>query len=291
MLSSLKIVEMVPQAKKETLGCFIRFHAFLRECLMWRTAPNYHLMTCLVPKSMSTVMAQIFCYLLHGKEFISAGRSILIRMPGDGSCLVKNSFHSLDGMIQILNMENMSDWKFTMVTRDPADRFLSGFIDRCIRVNELCYDCGNNMTCFIEAEYRKAVEYANAQEWNGKNLSRDDWHMFPQNWHCYLEKYHSNYEFIRYSSDPLETLVPDLTRLFRSQGVPESSVNYISESLRSGRTVHSTVMSWSRVFLEKRLRSSPYLMEMIVRLFYHDYKLLGYPLPNLDMDGSQNSVD
>ncbi|KIH45468.1 hypothetical protein ANCDUO_24491, partial [Ancylostoma duodenale] len=73
--------------------------------------------------------------------------------------------------------------------------------------------------------------------------------------------------------------------------VPESSVNYISESLRSGRTVHSTVMSWSRVFLEKRLRSSPYLMEMIVRLFYHDYKLLGYPLPNLDMDGSQNSVD
>lgn len=63
--------------------------------------------------------------------------------------------------------------------------------------------------------------------------------------------------------------------------VTESSISYISKSLRSGRTVHSTVMSSSREFLEQRLRSSPYLMEMIVRLFYHDYTLLGYPLPNL----------
>ncbi|EPB69653.1 hypothetical protein ANCCEY_11260 [Ancylostoma ceylanicum] len=72
--------------------------------------------------------------------------------------------------------------------------------------------------------------------------------------------------------------------------VPESSIAYISESLQSGRTAHSTVMSSSRKFLEQRLRSSPYLMEMIVRLFYHDYTLLGYPLPNLDMADSQKPM-
>ncbi|EYC42347.1 hypothetical protein Y032_0534g3061 [Ancylostoma ceylanicum] len=253
-------------------------------------APDYHLIMCLIPKNLSTVMALIFCYLLREKEFISAGRNITTRIPDVGLCHGKNTFVRIDRMFQALNIKNMSEWKFAMVTRDPADRFLSGFIDRCIRVHEDCYGCGNNMTCFIEAEYRKAAEYAYDQNWDAKNLTRDDWHMFPQNWHCYLRDFQRNYEYIRYSSNPQETLLKHLKHLFKSQGVPESSIAYISESLQSGRTAHSTVMSSSRKFLEQRLRSSPYLMEMIVRLFYHDYTLLGYPLPNLDMADSQKPM-
>lgn len=62
----------------------------------------------------------------------------------------------------------------------------------------------------------------------------------------------------------------------------EAALKYISESLRSGRTAHSTVTSAARTYLEQRIRTSPYLMEMIVRLFYYDYKLFKYELPNLD---------
>ncbi|KAK6022825.1 hypothetical protein OSTOST_11462, partial [Ostertagia ostertagi] len=93
-----------------------------------------------------------------------------------------------------------------MVTREPTDRFLSGFIDRCLR------------------------------------------------W-----------------SSPTSSLQ-----------VSESSIDYIAKSLRSGRTAHSTVTSQARVMLEDRLRTSPYLMELIVRIFYHDFKLFGYPLPDLN---------
>ncbi|VDL65990.1 unnamed protein product [Nippostrongylus brasiliensis] len=97
-----------------------------------------------------------------------------------------------------------------------------------------------------------------------------------------MQTYYRNYDFIRYSSDPSGTLLDDLSRILKEQNVSSSAISYISQSLSTGRTSHSTITTKSRVFLEQRLRSSPYLMEQIVRLFYHDYVLLHYPLPDLN---------
>jgi hypothetical protein len=36
------------------------------------------------------------------------------------------------------------------------------------------------------------------------------------------------------------------------------------------------------MFLEKRLKSSPYLMEFLVRMFYGDYAIFEYEMPKLD---------
>ncbi|KAK6012829.1 hypothetical protein OSTOST_21993 [Ostertagia ostertagi] len=118
----------------------------------------------------------------------------------------------------------------------------------------------------------------------------EDIHVFPQNWRCDMESYYDKYQFIRYSNDPSGSLLGDLTPLLRSQNVSESAISYISESLRSGRTAHSTVKSAARAFLEDRIRQSPYLMELIVRLFYYDYKLLHYPLPNLDQLSGRDAL-
>ncbi|EPB72843.1 hypothetical protein ANCCEY_08057 [Ancylostoma ceylanicum] len=49
-----------------------------------KAAPNYHMMSCIIQKSMSTVMSAIFCYLSREKEFISAGRNILREMSDIG---------------------------------------------------------------------------------------------------------------------------------------------------------------------------------------------------------------
>ncbi|KAK6017391.1 hypothetical protein OSTOST_17090 [Ostertagia ostertagi] len=120
-----------------------------------------------------------------------------------------------------------------------------------------------------------------------------------------MESYYDKYQFIRYSNDPSGSLLGDLTPLLRSQNmtlsysitflilnskVSESAISYISESLRSGRTAHSTIKSAARAFLEDRIRQSPYLMELIVRLFYYDYKLLHYPLPNLDQLSGRDAL-
>ncbi|ETN84220.1 hypothetical protein NECAME_06964 [Necator americanus] len=162
-----------------------------------------------------------------------------------------------------LSDQDMDRWRFTVVTREPVDRFLSGFIDRCIRALEYAFDDKFSLL--------------------KPSLTLEDLHIFPLNWRCNMEEFYGKYEFIRYSNDPSGTLLADLKPLLQRQNVTESSINYIAESLQSGRTAHSTVTSSARTYFEKRIRSSPYLMELIVRLFYNDYKLFKYDLPDLDM--------
>lgn len=43
-----------------------------------------------------------------------------------------------------------------------------------------------------------------------------------------------------------------------------------------------TFDSEARHFLEKRLRSSPFLMELVVRMFYWDFVLLNYDIPRVN---------
>lgn len=81
--------------------------------------------------------------------------------------------------------------------REPIDRFLSGYVDKCIRkvmnvvviiakrsrsptrIN-FCNNCWANMTCFILAEYDRLMKQAS----NGSRLPNtfEDRHFGPQNW-------------------------------------------------------------------------------------------------------------
>ncbi|KAK5968417.1 hypothetical protein GCK32_015627, partial [Trichostrongylus colubriformis] len=99
------------------------------------TSPSHHLMSCIIQKSMSTVMSAIFCFLVREKEFVDAGRSILREYPDIRLCEGKNEFKSVQDMQTklYLSKHHLAKWRFSMVTREPVDRFLSGFIDRCIR--------------------------------------------------------------------------------------------------------------------------------------------------------------
>ncbi|PIO63685.1 hypothetical protein TELCIR_14709, partial [Teladorsagia circumcincta] len=71
-------------------------------------------------------------------------------------CKGQNEFKSVGGMQRRLHLHDhhLDKWQFIMVTREPVDRFLSGFIDRCIRVRDPCFGCGSNITCFLEEEYK-----------------------------------------------------------------------------------------------------------------------------------------
>lgn len=99
-----------------------------------------------------------------------------------------------------------------------------------------------------------------------------------------------NYTFIRYAvgqasnSNTTNTISqPSLTSQMSSTlssiNVSQSSINYILDQMRRDKTVHVTFDTQARKYYEHVVKSSPYLMEFIVRMFYWDYKLFGYEIP------------
>ncbi|EFO95737.1 hypothetical protein CRE_14059 [Caenorhabditis remanei] len=245
-----------------------------------RTAPRYRLSTCVVQKSMSTVMTSLFCYLRDEKKFIGNNREILKDWKIIRFCMFKNEFRNLGGLFKKFNiLPSANNWTHIMMVRNPIERFISGFVDKCYRkpvVSNYCNGCKKNLTCFMETELARMRE----QVKKGTFLKTyEDRHFFPQSWRCDLHQYFSNFTFIPYSSAHNFSITSHLFPIFRNHSVPESSLQYIQSSLSSGRTAHSTVDSKATSFIEKRLKSSPYLMELLVKMFYHDFKLFNFTLP------------
>ncbi|KHJ85315.1 hypothetical protein OESDEN_14962, partial [Oesophagostomum dentatum] len=126
--AGLSAAEMCESGKADCVTPFAKIRPLIV------TAPNHHMMSCIIQKSMSTVMSAIFCFLIREKEFVDAGRSILREYADIRLCEGRNEFKSVKAMQRGLRIrdEDLDMWRFTVVTREPVDRFLSGFIDRCI---------------------------------------------------------------------------------------------------------------------------------------------------------------
>uniref|UniRef100_A0AC35F051 Uncharacterized protein n=1 Tax=Panagrolaimus sp. PS1159 TaxID=55785 RepID=A0AC35F051_9BILA len=249
-----------------------------------RASPKYKTIACIIQKNMSTVLQAIMCYLFDEESFVKAGRIISRECHNNRFCVKKNEFNQVLAATRVLNITRteMADYKYLAIVRDPVDRFLSGFVDKCIRKPNdweyYCNNCGSNMTCFIITEYERIMRSSNS---NVLTRTFEDRHFFPQNWRCNFRTELKKYQLIEYSSHPEHTnkFLDDLLDALKSQHVPDESQKFIRDQLTGGRTVHTTVASEARQFYEKRLLSSPFLMEYIIRMFYWDYRLLGFKIP------------
>ncbi|CAJ0606458.1 unnamed protein product [Cylicocyclus nassatus] len=125
-----------------------------------RIAPKYKISTCLIQKCMSTVMQAIFCFLSDEDGFRQSGRKFFSESQHMRSCANHFKAPSMQNLLWRIYEHNEDGWMHTMVIRDPVDRFLSGFIDKCIRDHlpgAYCNGCKANMTCFIIKEYERMV--------------------------------------------------------------------------------------------------------------------------------------
>ncbi|CAD6186512.1 unnamed protein product [Caenorhabditis auriculariae] len=111
-------------------NCLPAFEPFETEL---RILPKYKMSTCVVQKSMSTVMTSLFCFLFDEASFIGENRDILKDWKYVRLCMGKNEHSSMNTMLHKYNAVNDKKWTHIMITRDPVDRFLSGFIDKCVR--------------------------------------------------------------------------------------------------------------------------------------------------------------
>jgi hypothetical protein len=95
---------------------------------MMNYAPKYGLANCAIPKSLSTVTMAIFCYLYNADNFAAKNRTMAEERWFNRLCERQNEAYEPDH--QKLHAKN---WTHIVVVRHPVDRFLSGFIDKCVK--------------------------------------------------------------------------------------------------------------------------------------------------------------
>ncbi|CCD72875.1 Carbohydrate sulfotransferase [Caenorhabditis elegans] len=241
---------------------------------LYRTSKPNSLIACVIEKSFSTFLTAIMCFLHDPQTFKDSNRTLDSDIFGDRLCKDKNEFTELK---KIGSWQKMSI--FTVV-RNPIDRFVSGFTDKCLRENvwkkfkNRCAGCKTNLTCFVDKMYDRMHRFARNPY---KGIDFDDSHFFPQSWRCEFSSHLVKYQIFQLDG---ANFTNQLLGLLSERGVDENGINFINGSLHH-RTPHSTMDSVERAAVEETVLSSPYLLRKIIQMYYFDFLLFGYKLPDI----------
>ncbi|KAK6749409.1 hypothetical protein RB195_001801 [Necator americanus] len=125
--------EIIEQIESETLQTapFIAEHLvppFYNYWSVYVTSPPFNLSTCLVEKTMTTLRSAIMCFLSFHDEFVDRNRTISTESHSTRYCYEDNTFYNFsDAQASTKGNQTM----FSLV-RHPIDRFLSGYVNKCI---------------------------------------------------------------------------------------------------------------------------------------------------------------
>ncbi|KAI6174831.1 hypothetical protein M3Y97_00965100 [Aphelenchoides bicaudatus] len=231
---------------------------------------------------MSRVFKQLACLLNNPTKFFNTQKD-LIKDAFQSRCSEneKNLFHSTKSLSKARKVSVENGWKFVMIVREPLERFVSGYVYTCLRgrlvgCTRYCNGCGANLTCFIERHENNLEKMIKI----GKGSFGTN-HLYPQSWTCNLRTEIKKYTFLRYNTNSQEFFDQQLGPFLQSRNTSTQVFSYIRQSMTSARTKHSNTNFKLAEFLENRIKSSPYLLEKFIQMYYHDYKLFNYTLPNL----------
>ena len=178
--------------------------------------------------------------------------------------------------------ETASEWANVVIVRDPLERFISGFLDKC-RIHKVwlyeskthCLRCKDDVSCFLRKLDRTLSDKSI------RKLDMDTHHFIPQSWYCEMGKYmFNNYTIIKFSRAHTQSYLNELSDVFRRQHVPEETIQTIQNQITGGETNHSTFgMRDEKKILYEELKRPENALRFL-RIYYHDYQIFGFPLPD-----------
>ncbi|EYC45410.1 hypothetical protein Y032_0428g1278 [Ancylostoma ceylanicum] len=251
----------------------------------YKIADKYKLLACTIAKNFSTVLTAILCYLFDERGFLEDGRNLTSDNYHFRFCANRNEYDSLATIYEEQSFDP-NVWGMVAVVRDPFERFVSGFADKCLRKQtwrqfpHRCNRCRKNLTCFMERQYERMMSWKGGYHKLG---NFDDHHFFPQNWRCDFNSHFNDYHILKFDTFNPSQLIDGLAAILRKHHVPESSIDYIKTSLSMSRTPHSTMGTAEQEETKQAILSNKYLMELLIKMYFYDYVLLGFPLPAFDI--------
>ncbi|VDL71328.1 unnamed protein product [Nippostrongylus brasiliensis] len=91
--------------------------------------------------------------------------------------------------------------------RHPIDRFLSGFVNKCVRKKENgenCFGCGADLSCFLPRFYDHLMMKYSVHD--ARNRSFISVHLSPQSWYCDFKEHLRDYTVIRYVNSASDSI-------------------------------------------------------------------------------------
>ncbi|CAD6186588.1 unnamed protein product [Caenorhabditis auriculariae] len=260
MLSnSVEVLKELPLDLKPTPP-YADKHVYLR------MVPKYKIASCMTPKTMTTVIGGVLCNLVNASY-----NEGIVTKPCEAKLVM-----SLEQFEEQFNPNQ--NWTIIFGTRDPIDRFLSAFIDYCIRSKDDCRGCRSNMTCLIEKLPSLLRESALSKNRHPGIMML---HFMPQTWNCDFFRLYPHLQFLRYSQDYLNELHPQLEALLRRTTIPDYRIDLSMRKIREIRSRHTTRYSAFTPFFRQKLFENPRLIYILSQIYHHDYLLLGYPKPTI----------
>jgi hypothetical protein len=99
---------------------------------------------------------------------------------------------------------------------------------------------------------------------------------------CNYARHLNDFKIVRFTTS--KQFFIDVFEIFRKQGVAEEDIEFLSDQIENGRTNHTTTGRKEREEMSRRVRGDPYLMRKLVQMYFYDFLLLGYPIPDITND-------
>ncbi|CAI4231364.1 unnamed protein product [Auanema sp. JU1783] len=197
------------------------------------TAPDVQLTLCPISKAMSTVAMNIFCYLYDPINFMKHGQSISSTIWSGRLCRKINELKSYDELQQSIGNKF---YRTIAVVRDPLSRFISGYLDKCVRPKRKCFGCDSeDVFCVLTRLKMALINKPEIPSATNITFSVELLHMAPQTWYCEMRKVFESLIFVKYGQTGYEheRMIKELAIAFTIARVPSTQVNYIENELKS----------------------------------------------------------